>query len=164
MGAVRAAAGRKPRKEYRRSGDGRGGEGGPGVRVSAGRRHGDGRVGPRVRLQGANSSESLGGRDGGKAISEVGVWAPERSRPSVAESDVGSAFSAPDVYGEDSFLIEDLVVRLDPFLLQQYPCLPLFTSVMCRMLETQQVSAAHKCGVAEISSPESHLMFACCIG
>ena len=113
MGAVRAAAGRKARKEYRRSGDGRGGEPGPGVRVSAGRRHGDGRAGPRVRLQGANSSESLAGRDG-KAISEVGLWAPERSRPSVAESDVGSAFSAPDVYGEDSFLIEDLVVRLAP--------------------------------------------------
>lgn len=67
---------------------------------------------PRFRLQGANSSENLAGRDGGRAASEVGVWAPERSRPSAAESDVGSVFSAPEVYEEDSFLIEDLVVHI----------------------------------------------------
>lgn len=69
--------------------------------VCAGRRYAEQRVPPRFRLQGANSTESLAGKEGGRATSEVGVWGPERSRPSAAESDLGSAFSAPDgVYAE----------------------------------------------------------------
>ena len=79
--------------------------------MCAGRRHGDPRVPQRLRLHAGNSSETLGSsKDWGKASSDVGGWAPERSRPSQAESELGSVFSAPDMYAEDSVLIEDLVV------------------------------------------------------
>ncbi len=64
----------------------------------------------RLRLQAANSLETIGSKDGGKASSDVGGWAPERSRASQAESEMGSIVSSPDMYAEDSVLIEDLVV------------------------------------------------------
>lgn len=67
-----------------------------------------------MRLQAANSSETIGSKDGGKASSDVGGWAPERSRASQAESEMGSIISAPDMYPEDSVLIEDLVVSWKP--------------------------------------------------
>ena len=67
-----------------------------------------------MRLQAANSSETIGSKDGGKASSDVGGWAPERSRASQAESEMGSIVSAPDMYPEDSVLIEDLVVSCTP--------------------------------------------------
>lgn len=67
-----------------------------------------------MRRQAANSSETIGSKDGGKASSDVGGWAPERSRASQAESEMGSIISAPDMYPEDSVLIEDLVVSWKP--------------------------------------------------
>ncbi|DBA89976.1 TPA: hypothetical protein ACH3X2_004351 [Trebouxia sp. C0005] len=116
MGLVRAAAAvRRSKKDglVRRSADHRG-EFGPGMRVSAGsKRYADSKVPQRLRLQAANSSETLGSKDGGKASSDVGGWAPERSRASQAESEMGSIVSAPDMYAEDSVLIEDLVAEAD---------------------------------------------------
>jgi len=78
--------------------------------VTAGKRYADSRVPQRFRLQAANSTETIGSKDGARASSDVGAWAPERSRASQAESEMGSVLSAPDMYAEDSVLIEDLVV------------------------------------------------------
>ena len=66
----------------------------------------------RLRLQAANSTETIGSKDGGRAYSDVGGWGPERSRASQAESELGSIVSAPDMYPEDSGLIEELVVSV----------------------------------------------------
>lgn len=66
----------------------------------------------RLRLQAANSSETIGSKDGARASSDVGAWGPERSRASQAESELGSIVSAPEMYPEDSDLIEEIVVCL----------------------------------------------------
>lgn len=76
----------------------------------------------RLRLQAANSTETIGSKDGTRASSEVGGWGPERSRASQAESEMGSIVSAPDMYPEDSGLIEELVVRSHPILLLSRCC------------------------------------------
>ena len=52
----------------------------------------------------------IGSKEGARASSDVGGWGPERSRASQAESELGSIVSAPDIYPEDSGLIEELVV------------------------------------------------------
>ena len=80
--------------------------------MNVGRRYADSRGPQRLRLQAANSSETLGSKDGARASSDVGGWGPERSRASQAESELGSIVSAPDMYPEDSELIEELVVCL----------------------------------------------------
>ncbi|KAL3134847.1 hypothetical protein ABBQ32_007815 [Trebouxia sp. C0010 RCD-2024] len=116
LGLVRAAAAvRRSKKDglARRSGEPRG-EYGPGFRASAGsRRYADSRAPQRLRLQAANSTETIGSKDGTRASSEVGGWGPERSRASQAESEMGSIVSAPDMYPEDSGLIEELVAEAE---------------------------------------------------
>lgn len=91
--------------------------------VSVGRRYADSRAPQRLRLQAANSSETIGSKDGARASSDVGGWGPERSRASQAESELGSIVSAPDMYPEDSDLVEELVVCVMLF--------PGFTSSQC---------------------------------
>lgn len=78
---------------------------------NAGKRYADSRGPQRLRLQAANSTETINSKEGGRASSDVGGWGPERSRASQAESELGSIVSAPDMYPEDSGLIEELVVR-----------------------------------------------------
>ena len=80
--------------------------------MNAGRRYADSRAPQRLRLQAANSSETIGSKDGARASSDVGGWGPERSRASQVESELGSIVSAPDIYPEDSDLIEELVVSV----------------------------------------------------
>ena len=77
-----------------------------------GKRYPDSKVPQRFRLQAANSTETLGSKDGARASSDVGGWGPERSRASQAESEMGSIVSAPDMYPEDSGLIEEIVVSV----------------------------------------------------
>ena len=58
--------------------------------------------GQRLRLQAGASTETLGSKDGARASSDVSGWGPERSRPSQPESEMGSIFSAPDMYPEEA--------------------------------------------------------------
>ena len=80
--------------------------------MNVGRRYADSRVPQRLRLQAANSSETIGSRDGARASSDVGGWGPERSRASQAESELGSIVSAPDMYPEESDILEEIMVCL----------------------------------------------------